>query len=112
MADADVQNSLKQVSAAAEQYGVTDADVERWRASIAERPPWAQRAHISAMIAQRLVMTALEHRQECDRESCRTCAGIREMLIIALAGVRTVVDDRLDELYRRPARWPWRRRSI
>ncbi|GAA4603792.1 hypothetical protein BJY16_004746 [Actinoplanes octamycinicus] len=112
MAEADVQNSLAQVSKAAELYGVTEGDVDRWRAGIDERPAWAQRAHVSGMLAQRLVMTALEHRQECERADCRTCAGLREMLMIALAGVRTVVDDRLDELYRRPARWPWRRRSL
>ncbi|GAA2891353.1 hypothetical protein Acy02nite_74870 [Actinoplanes cyaneus] len=112
MAEADVQNSLAQVSKAAELYGVTDQDVEEWRAHIDDRPAWAQRAHVSGMLAQRLVMTALEHRQECEREPCRTCAGLREMLVIALAGVRTVVDDRLNELYRRPARWPWRRRSL
>ncbi len=112
VAEADVQNSLAQVSKAAELYGVTDQDVEKWRAGIEERPAWAQRAHVSGMLAQRLVMTAMEHRQECERETCRTCAGLREMLVIALAGVRTVVDDRLNELYRRPARWPWRRRSL
>ncbi|BCY11200.1 hypothetical protein [Actinoplanes sp. L3-i22] len=112
MAEADVQSSLAQVSKAAELYGVTDQDVETWRAGIDERPAWAQRAHVSGMLAQRLVMTALEHRQECTRKDCRTCAGLREMLVIALAGVRTVVDDRLNELYRRPARWPWRRRSL
>ncbi|TWG12901.1 hypothetical protein [Actinoplanes teichomyceticus] len=112
MAEADVQNSLAQVSKAAESYGVTEQDVQRWRSGIADRPAWAQRAHVSGMLAQRLVMTALEHRQECSVQDCRTCAGLREMLTIALAGVRTVVDDRLGELYRRPARWPWRRRSL
>jgi hypothetical protein len=112
VAEADVQSSLAQVSKAAELYGVTEQDVERWRAEVVDRPAWAQRAHVSGMLAQRLVMTALEHRQECDRDDCRTCAGLREMLMIALAGVRTVVDDRLTELYKRPARWPWRRRSL
>ncbi|MFC7531592.1 hypothetical protein [Actinoplanes sp. GCM10030250] len=107
--DGDVQNSLKQVSEAAESYGVTEEDVQQWRVGIADRPAWAQRAHVSAMMAQRLVMTAIEHRRECDREGCRTCAGMRELLTIALAGVRTVVDDNLTEAYRRPSVWPWRR---
>jgi hypothetical protein len=112
MGDADVQNSLAQVSKAAKLYGVTEEDVDRWRAGIDERPTWAQRAHVSGMLAQRLVMTAMEHRRECAAKECRTCVGLREMLVIALAGVRTVVDDRLNELYHQPARWPWRRRSL
>ncbi|AEV83577.1 hypothetical protein ACWT_2864 [Actinoplanes sp. SE50] len=107
-----MQSSLTQISKAAELYGVTDQDVDRWRADIEDRPAWAQRAHVSGMLAQRLVMTAMEHRQQCTVEACRTCAGLREMVVIALAGVRTVVDDRLAELYRRPARWPWRRRRL
>ncbi|MEV6301884.1 hypothetical protein AB0M02_20900 [Actinoplanes sp. NPDC051861] len=109
MGDADVQSALKLVSQAAGLYGVTEEDVRQWRAGIAERPAWAQRAHVSGAIAQRLVVTATEHRQDCDRESCRTCDGLREMLTIALAGVRTVVDDQLSETFRRPSVWPWRR---
>ncbi|MEV6348944.1 hypothetical protein [Actinoplanes sp. NPDC051851] len=103
MSEADVSAALRQVSEVAERYGVTDYDVERWRDPIADRPPWAQRAYISATIAQGLVGLAVVHEVECDRPACHTCDKLRLLLTMALAGVRTVVDDELHEVYRRPA---------
>ncbi|MBG0569162.1 hypothetical protein [Actinoplanes aureus] len=106
--------ALQAIGETAQAYEVRDDTVARYRARMRESGPLGYaEGGMSALIVQ----TATEHRRDCRRPDCRTCGNLREVLAVALAGARELVDHEIasmvDSNRRRPRLLPkWRRGGV
>jgi len=95
-----LQRALDRVSAAAQRYGVESEEVDaatREQSTVA--PQW--RTGWTAGRLQRVFAELAEqHERECDRDDCGTCEGIRDGLAVAVASLRTMQRDQLEQWLR------------
>jgi hypothetical protein len=99
-------DALRETSAAAEKYGVSEERIADLGQRLAGDNPLGRLMLAAGWMHASLVRLAEEHHEDCNQADCRTCARIRDGLAMALAFVRAQMNDEFhDMLEPQPRRW-------
>jgi hypothetical protein len=104
------RDALRQVESAAHLYATDDEEIAAFREVLSRQHPNDRGTYACAALDRVVTDTALDHRTECDGgPDCRTCAGLREALTIAVASIRAMIADEMTWRRRGYRRWFWSR---
>jgi hypothetical protein len=104
------RDALQQVESAAHLYAAGEDDIAAFREILARQHPNDRGTYACAALDRVITDIAFDHRTECDGGAdCRTCAGLRDALTVAVASVRSMIADEMTWRNRRNRRWFWNR---